>query len=776
MACIFANMMSRSAFTSLCSFIIGWSLRLTLFLVPIYFAWFQENFAVFDLNKTLILHFLIGVALIAWLLRFSINASSQWAAGRFTALLGMSVAVCFLLSTVLSIHPHLSFLGSYERQQGLLNLWHYLALFFLISASITDRRQLEGLIISLLCSSALVSLYGLIQLVGWDFLRWGESSQMRIFSTFGQPNFLGHFLSLMLPLTAYAIAYLSPQRWQRIAYCLLGVAELVCLVACASRGSWLATIVTIFAFLAWELWRRRKKAILVIMLAFVIALISIVSLPPVRKPLLAAAARSGGVAERLGSFLDPVSGSGRSRILYWQAGWNIFREAPLRRQLFGLGPDVQADAYASQYRADWAYYEQLNSYPDRAHNFLVDIPLQFGLIGSLALLMLIFLIAQRLLRSAGRQKENREYWLSIALLAALLIYGINDFLSFSLTAMSTILYALLAMSAIVANDYCCEKKEWHFFHEGSRWIISVLASVALISFFYSYAVRPYIADYYFFKAKKAEAKQDCRALLDNMEKVMEWYPEGQFYQRSYLHMGTNCFSAVSSDAGRRQLALNLLDVAETIPAREMQYQTLMNLAQAYSIIGYYVDKSYTPKAEEAYRQLISWSPYITVNYQDYGRLKLWEGKNKEAAELFRQGIAMAPRPEDAPNDWHLAPVREQISYLYYLLGSSQQAMNKVPEAIISFKKSLEIYPKTQSAYKSLADISYQSHDLDAAISYNEQGFALDPENGLWPFGLATLYKEKGERAKALSYARQALKLDPNNSKIPVLIKEIEAMR
>ena len=135
-----------------------------------------------------------------------------------------------------------------------------------------------------------------------------------------------------------------------------------------------------------------------------------------------------------------------------------------------------------------------------------------------------------------------------------------------------------------------------------------------------------IADYYYFEVKKGEARGDCRSALDNMENVLEWYPISEYYGRAYLHQGTNCFIAVKDSLSQRQLGANLLEQIEHMPKSKIHYLTRINLAQVYSMLGYFLDKKYFIEAESNYKELIEISPNITTNYQDYGRMKAWEEK------------------------------------------------------------------------------------------------------------------------------------------------------
>jgi tetratricopeptide (TPR) repeat protein len=441
--------------------------------------------------------------------------------------------------------------------------------------------------------------------------------------------------------------------------------------------------------------------------------------------------------------------------------------------LFGFGPDVQASVFVRQYKIDWGYSEQLNSFPDRAHNAPLDILLQFGLFGAAAFFCLILFSVLPLWRRL-RTAQGEEYWLCLALGASLISYGVNNLFSFSLTAMAVIFFWLLASAYVVGANFPGSKEQRiSFFQPASRWIIAVGVLVLILIIFFGYSVRPFVADYYYMQVKKAEARKDCRATLDNMEKVMTWYPVSHYYARAYLHHSVNCFSAVSSPQSRQQLVNNIIDQVAVLPSRENQFHTLTDLAHAYSILGYYANEKYYATAEKYYHELLAINPVITVTYQDYGRMRLWQGRFAEAREIFGKGLAVTPSIEQAPDASHLPAIVRQTAYFHDLIGLSYVDEHDIDKAIAEYQKAIAIDPTMTSPYKELADIAYQRKDLALAIAYNKEGFSFEPENPLWPIGLATLYLEKKDFTNAIYYAKLGAQLDPTNEKIKDLLRELK---
>ncbi len=762
-------MISRETIIEFCIKLQRYSIYGLVFFIPIYFAWFQENYSVFDLNKSAVLHILLNIIIVLWLISTVVTRRVSWGGNRVLGLLGTTVVVTFLVSTIFSIDLIMSLFGSYERLQGLYNLLAYLGVCFFILVTIKDRNQLLTLISFLLIGSLFTCAYGLIQAFGLDFLKWGEVT-IRIFSSFGQPNFLGHYLIVVLPFTIYAIFFLSKNIYYRVALIVLASINISCIVFTYSRSAWLAIIISIFLFIIWTLLRKKKKLWAILLISFIILSLFLVLKTNVSSTVTKKFPNyNTNVIDRLVSVLNvDIVGSSTARLLYWKASYQGFRDGSIQRKLFGYGPDVHGLVFAKYYQPNWAYYEKINSFPDRAHNFIFDIVLQFGIMGLLAFGFFSSYIIWNLGKYAWREHSPKDYWLAISFLFALIAYGVNNLFSFSLVAMNVILYILLAGGWIIANKFKQTEKKITFFQPASLAVLGVAFSFFLFIIFYFYNIKPLIADYYFYEAKKGEARSDCRMILDNMEKVLEWYSSSQYYTRSYIHQGTNCFMAVTEKASQEQLGANLLEQSTFLPKEHMQYSSMLDLARMYGMLGFYIDRKYYQDADIYYKKLIANSPNITVNYQDYGRTKMWEGKYSEAEELFLEGIRVSP-PVDPPPPGYPDDIYYQVSYFYNLLGGAYKAEKKYDKAIDAFYTAIRIKPNIASNYKDLSDMYYQQHDLTKAIYITEKAFALEPTKADWPYYLGLLYNEKGDLEAAREYTRKALDIDPGNEKAQKLM-------
>ncbi len=755
--------------------IIEWSVLTAVFLVPLYFAIFHENYTVFDLNKSVLLRACVTIMIIAFLFLIAISGRFPRFNSKKLLFAWWALIISALVSTLASLHPMISLLGSYERQAGFHNFLAYGLLFLFVIAFFRSKEKIQRLILALNFSAAIICIYGLIQVFGLDFLHWSESSTARIFSSFGQPNFFGHYLVVLLPLTLYAAFHIAKKLITKIAFIALALAELVCLVFTYSRSAWLALAFTIALIVIAVLIHYKKKKSGIALAIILVSGIILISLAPVRNFILQRVDYSKlAVSDRIVSALDFNLGSTAIRLKYWNAAAHAFNGQPLYRYLFGFGPDTQASVFAPLYQADWAYYEHINSFPDRAHNNILDFILQYGFLGFSAFILFVC-IALKGLWQKLRFEKGKEYWLALAVSASLSAYTINNFFSFSLTAMAMLLFVLMALGWLIgARNVDNNEIKISFFQPASRFILAAAISALLIILYYGYNIRPLVADYYYMQVKKAEAQQNCADVLENMENAMEWYSVSHFYSRVYLHHNVNCFNAVSSEQSRKQLIANVIDQADSLPPREMPFYSLVDLSHAYSIMGYYADPKYYNLAEYYYKSLISLNQNFSINYQDYGRMKLWQGKFVEAREIFERGVSILPPLSGADStSEHTGRIVLQLAYFHNLIGLSFFEEKQYDKAIPEFEKSIQIDPELTSSHKKLADIAYLQGDIAKAIEYNMKGFEIEPDNSIWPLGLALIYKEENNISLARRYAQQGLSLDPESEQLKNLVKELK---
>ena len=411
----------------------GWLAAVVV--VPLFFNNYSQR--IFEPDKIALLRSIALVMVAAWLikavetgqvkLQLPLSFLRQPLVGP--ALLLGSV---YLLTTVLSIVPRLSLWGSYERLQGTYTTLSYLAIFFLLLQTLRTRQQMDRLITTILLTSWPVALFGLMQHYGLDPLPWVGDVQLRIISTIGNPIFLAAYLIMVIPLTTGRLLQtLTSLRGRErksssatlliACYALLLLAQILCLLFTQSRGPWLGFLggLFIFLFLLALVGGRRRLALALIGLAVLIVLFLVVlNLPGT--PL--APIQEMPYIGRLGKVFETETGTGKVRVLIWQAVVDLVRVDPLRA-LVGYGPESMLVALIPHYPPALAHYEARAALPDRAHNETFDALATTGLLGLGAYLLLFGSLFYHSLKGLKLLEGSRQRSVFVSLMAAGALLG-----------------------------------------------------------------------------------------------------------------------------------------------------------------------------------------------------------------------------------------------------------------------------------------------------------------------------------------------------------------
>jgi len=174
-------------------------------MLPLYFP-FQTAVDP-ETNKAIILIALMPMAAAAWLLGELARHFTRERNWHLNALLvsGVAVLVTYAIATVFSIHPTVSFFGTYQRHQGFLTHAAYAVFFICVATRLRRTEQFNRLVGALILASLPVVIFGLLQQLGIDPApTTGDPAtvQWPVRSSFGNHVFLGAYLVLVMPLTA----------------------------------------------------------------------------------------------------------------------------------------------------------------------------------------------------------------------------------------------------------------------------------------------------------------------------------------------------------------------------------------------------------------------------------------------------------------------------------------------------------------------------------------------------------------------------------------------
>ena len=434
----------------------GWLAALVL--IPLFFNVYSSR--VFEPDKITLLRSIALTMIAAWVIlqveRLSTpsdkhenwgNSVRAWLRTPLV-LPALALVAAYLIATIFSVTPRVSFLGSYQRLQGTYTLLSYVTVFAMLLSVVRRQEQIDRLITVVALTSLPISLYGLLQKLGIDPLPWGGDVVTRIAANMGNAIFIAAYLIMVFPLTVARIieTFADILRREKLStydiirstgYTLIVVLQVLAIYFSGSRGPWLGWLAGLFflgylavGVLAAMLFRRaRGLRWLALGLVTGLATASVLFLVVLNLPNSPLAhLRDTPYLGRLGTVFETESGTGRVRVLIWEGAVDLISpHAPLvfpdgrqdpynaLRPLIGYGPESMYVAYNRFYPPELAHLESRNASPDRAHNETLDALVITGGLGLVVQLLLFGAVFYYGLKWLGLIQTTFHRWLFIAL-------------------------------------------------------------------------------------------------------------------------------------------------------------------------------------------------------------------------------------------------------------------------------------------------------------------------------------------------------------------------
>ncbi len=273
----------------------------------------------------------------------------------------------------------------------------FILFYFTLVNTIKTRKQLYALIVLVVFVATFVALLGIYQnytgvatTQSWvDEEMFGEITT-RVYSTFDNPNVLGEYLILLIPITL--AMFWTAEKWlHRFAY--LGIIGLLalCLIFTSSRGAWLGVMLALAIFIV--LRDKRLVALGLIGLAFLPFVIP------------------DSIINRMMSIGQ--DSSSLSRLSIWFGSLNIVKD------YWPSGVGIGTEAFRVTYPS---YSLPGAEYALHAHNLYIQILVETGILGFIVFAILLYMFYKNVLSSYWRTEDKFVSTLFIALCAGMTGY------------------------------------------------------------------------------------------------------------------------------------------------------------------------------------------------------------------------------------------------------------------------------------------------------------------------------------------------------------------
>src|SRR5215469_3265725 len=298
------------------------------------------------------------------------------------------------LSTVFAPDPWVSLVPSLTRREGLIDYVVYVPM--ALAAARLSRLEVREILEVALAAAAIISAIAIWQYYGVDAAAWiggrGFDYGLRSWGTLGNPDFLGGYVALLLPI-AVALAADAGERGRRWWYAAASILLYAALLGSQTRSAWAASGLAAIVLL-WRLPRSSQvfRRLALLGLAFVAVTGVMIATQPAVSLRVRAQSAAAGAADS----------SMQGKLWVWQHVLPMIRERPV------LGWGFSAVAGHLPGIGTPGYYQVFGHNSvliDVAHNDLLQVAVDMGLAG-LAAYVWIWAAALRAAHDAGHRPPS----------------------------------------------------------------------------------------------------------------------------------------------------------------------------------------------------------------------------------------------------------------------------------------------------------------------------------------------------------------------------------
>lgn len=508
-----------------------------------------------------------------------------------------------ILATVFSIDPLTSVIGLRKRYFGLSTYMALYAVFIAIAAGSWSRQSISMLIKVIVISAAAVSLVGIGQVLGITFPKdLTQNFGAAAYSTLGNPNFLGIYLAIALPLSL-ALFYENDvkNKYYRPVVLSTTIILLIGIILTRSSGSVFGAIVALISFYVvfYRPWEKlgRAKSTIVIIAAFLI------------------------IATSVFVFMNIDSSSMRSRIRSWSGIGKMISSRPV----LGFGPDAIARELPKHQATDKTYSQEI--YQD-AHNVLLTVAATSGLAALAAFMAMLFFALKNLWMA--RRNESFSIYLAAGLIAAIVGYLSAEMINPDNIVPATLLWVILGLSASLTRLENNKK------NNSRAWIVMALPFGFVAIFLAALAFKNLSAELYL---AEAEQQQSYSSAVMSYNRAQSVFPYYSFY---YVRLNDRLGEMVRQ-GNSQSFELSETAVKKAIQIAPLEADNYVALGTLYLSWSSKAGKSsYHDAAISNYKKALEINPLNLFATYDLAFAFAKSKNNKHAAVWLKRYKEIAP--------------------------------------------------------------------------------------------------------------------------------------
>lgn len=610
---------------------IVYSFLALLFLVPLVLH--PNTSELFEFNKMVTTYFFVIVITSLWLAKMILKKEIVFKRTLLDIPL-LIFLVSQILSTLLSFDVRTSIFGYYSRfHGGLLSSISYSLLYWAFVSNM-DKQGTKKSLYALFASAVPVSIYGVLQHFGIDKDVWVQDVQRRVFSTFGQPNWLAAWIVALLPITWHFIV----NKKKETLYLGLGSFMFIAFLYTKSRSGILGFVAAYIIFWGLAYLKKGKKTLksflkVSAILGTIALLIGTPWTPSLQE--ITSKTQKEIVVEEVGTALERGgTESGEIRKIVWTGALDIWKNYPV----LGTGVETFAYSYYNFRPETHNLVSEWNFLYNKAHNEYLNIAATTGTLGLLSYLSLAGVSIYIFIK-----KKNL---FTYSLLAGFVSILITNFFGFSVVPVATLFFLFPAL-AITQQKRVKEEEEVKP-DSNQNIFLGILVIVAFYLLFL--LARYWYADLTYAKGKRLNDAGNPVAARELLVKAKNLSPNEAIYWDELADASAETAVLLFED-GQEDKSKEFAEVAigesqKAISLSPKNVNLLRSQASMFIKLSS-INEEYLLSARRALVEAVTLAPTDAHLYYNLGLTEARIGNVEDAKRILKHAVEIKENYRDA---------------------------------------------------------------------------------------------------------------------------------
>ena len=650
------------------------------------------------------------------------------------------------LSSFLADNFYFSFWSNNERSEGILLLLHLFAYLFILSGFLRKLKDWLFLFETSFFSSILVSLIGLGQYLGQDWIV-ASSGGSRITATIGNAGYVAGYLIFNI-FFGLLLIYFRKNKYLNFYYSLGILLQIFIVFNTLTRGGIIALVFSLVIFIGYLVFFKFRSNKSIRNSGIIILLLAIIFTSFVFLNKQSDWVKKNNILNRLTS-ISISDTTANNRLVTWKGAYEGFKEKPL----VGYGYENFYQVFDKNF--DTSIYRKAGSvvWFDRAHNMIFDRLITGGLVGLLLYLSLLSLPLVLLWKYFYKNKTFSGYFIPVVFTLIMIAYFIQNMFIFEALVTYIPLFIVLAFM----SQFCLSYFD-NFAKSKKPYLISLTLGIILfLPIMFSFNIIPASANRGFIKtliqARQGELKEAYSQFINIIDRNT---PNNQEYRQHFGEFVTGLVNnpEVTDQEWVSQAAIRVEQEFD----KQIEEKPLNT--RNYLMFMRFLNKTYQFNVERLGKALrlgdkaLELSPTRPQIHYEIAYTQIYLGnyyssieQTDKTEQLFNKAVENMQRAIDLQDQ----VTESYINMIMVLLTTNKD--NDI-QSYLDKMDSMGINYHRADVLERMANSAVHAKNYEWTLKFYKEITTITPENPEALINLALSYVNLGEKEKAIETAKK----------------------